>query len=236
MKLFWLKYYSSFFLTIVLIVSCNELEDKIDKTNFDKEKIVSIDKSNNEINLQYKSDTPAVTHTALIKTSMGNLKVELFGKDAPKTVENFVKLSKSGYYNGVLFHRVAKNFLIQTGDGNTKFKSKKNEWGLGGKSIFGKEFNDEINPKSPSYNLGYRKGILAMANRGPNTNTSQFFICLEEAISLEPRWTIFGRVVEGMDVVEKISKVDITAGTIDPDDGLPVKPIKILSITIKAVK
>lgn len=75
-----------------------------------------------------------------------------------------------------------------------------------------------------------------MANRGPNTNTSQFFICLDEAVNLEPRWTIFGRVSEGMDVVEKISKVDIISGNIDPDDGMPVKPIKILFVNIKTVK
>lgn len=236
MKLNNIKYILTIFILIFFHISCNELEEKIDKSIDEKTNINDTDKTIEGVKLQYQSDTPAVTHNALIKTSMGNIKIELFGKDAPKTVENFVKLSKSGYYNGVLFHRVAKNFLIQTGDGNTKFKSKRNEWGLGGKSSFGKEFNDEINPQSPSFKMGYRKGTVAMANRGPNTNTSQFFICLDEAINLEPRWTIFGRVVEGMDVVEKISKVDIIAGTIDPDDGLPVKPIKILSITIKAVK
>jgi len=223
-------------LTVFLLISCNELEDKIDKSIDSKTEMPKKEKTNNDINLQFQSDTPVVTHTALIKTSMGNIKVELFGLDAPKTVQNFVKLSKSGYYNGVLFHRVAKNFLIQTGDGNTRFKSKKNEWGLGGKSSFGKEFNDEINTQSPSFKMGYQKGIVAMANRGPNTNTSQFFICLDEAVNLEPRWTIFGRVSEGMDVVEKISNVDIISGTIDPDDGMPVKPIKILSVNIKTVR
>lgn len=231
-----LKILSLSIFIFIFLISCNELEDKLDKSTDNKNEITEKDKTKNGIKLQYQTDTPVATHTALIKTTMGNIMIELFGLDAPKTVENFIKLSKSGYYNGVLFHRVAKNFLIQTGDGNTKFKSKKNEWGLGGKSSFGKEFNDEINPQSPSFKIGYRKGMVAMANRGPNTNTSQFFICLDEAVNLEPRWTIFGRVSEGMDVVEKISKVDIISGNIDPDDGMPVKPIKILFVNIKTVK
>lgn len=236
MKLLILKILSLSILTILFFTYCNELEDKLDKTINSEIEITEKTKTTNDINLQYQSETPVVTHRAILKTSMGNIKIELYGLDAPKTVENFIKLSKSGYYNGVLIHRVAKNFLIQTGDGNTKSKSKKSEWGLGGKSSFGKEFNDEINPQTPSYKIGYRYGVVAMANRGPNTNTSQFFICLEEAINLEPRWTIFGKVIEGMDVVEKISKVDIVSGSIDPDDGIPIKPIKILSVKIITVK
>lgn len=222
--------------SLIICFSCNELEEKIDKSIDKKNQLQTIDAAENKIQLQYQTDTPKVTHYALIKTSMGNIKIQLFGIDAPKTVENFVKLSRSGYYNGVLFHRVAKNFLIQTGDGNTKLKSKRNEWGLGGKSSFGKEFNDEINPQSPTFRMGYQKGVVAMANRGPNTNTSQFFICLDEAINLSPRWTIFGKVIDGMDVVQNISQVDIESGAIDPDDGIPIKPVKINSVKIQTVK
>lgn len=230
------KIYIIIILISIIHLSCNEIEDKMDTSVDNKSNPVNTIKNDDKLQLQYQSETPEVTHYALLKTTMGKIRIQLFGKDAPKTVENFISLAKSGYYNGVLIHRVAKNFLIQTGDGNTKYKSKKAEWGFGGKSSFGKEFNDEINPKSTTFKMGYRKGTVAMANRGLNTNTSQFFICLDEAINLEPRWTIFGRVVEGIDVVERISNVDVIASTIDPDDGIPVKPIKILSVSIKTAK
>ena len=194
---------------------------------------ISIDsKTLRPSNLKYEIDSSIVTHYAILNTSMGKIKIALFGEDAPKTVENFIGLAKNGTYNGVLFHRVAKKFLIQTGDPGTKSTSKKSEWGRGGKSIWNIEFEDEFNPRAPSYKSGYQKGVVAMANRGPNTNTSQFFICLEEAKYLEPKWTIFGKVAEGIDVVEKISQVEIEPGPFEPNDGIPVKPVKLYSVSI----
>ena len=194
-----------------------------DKTNNSSEKGI----------FSQEQDTSEITHTGIIRTTMGKINFVLYGEDAPKTVENFVGLVHSGYYNNILIHRVAKNFLIQTGDGNTKYKSKISEWGIGGKSYFGEEFEDEINPNTPSYKAGYSLGTIAMANKGPNTNTSQFFICLEESQNLEYKWTIFGKVTNGLDIVRKISKVDIIPSEHDKNDGRPVKPIKILSITVK---
>ncbi len=120
---------------------------------------------------------PVITHTATIETSMGNIELELYGKDAPKTVLNFVGLAEDDVYNGILFHRIVPGFVVQAGDPNTKDPAKKAMWGSGGTSIYdGKEFADELNKETPSYQRGYVVGVVAMANRGPNTNTSQFYI------------------------------------------------------------
>ena len=178
-------------------------------------------------------DTVRITNQALIRTSMGNILIGLYGDDAPKTVENFLGLVRKGYYNGILIHRVAKNFVIQMGDRNTINKRKKDDWGKGGQSYFGEPFEDELNMKAISYRKGYQLGVVAMANRAPNTNTSQFFICLDEAVELERKWTIFGRVIEGMEIVREISEVDVIPGKLEPNDGLPIKPIKIYSIRIR---
>ena len=184
-------------------------------------------------NMQLDLDSIEITDKVLIQTSMGDILIGLYGKDAPKTVENFIGLVKKRYYNGILIHRVAKNFLIQTGDRNTRYRNKKDEWGKGGESYFGEPFEDELYPETLSYRIGYQPGTVAMANRGPNTNTSQLFICLEEAHDLEKRWTIFGRVLEGMDVVRKINNVEIIPGPFEPNDGMPVKPVKIIRMKLK---
>ncbi len=182
------------------------------------------------------TDTAVVTHIAAVKTTMGNFKIGLFGEDVPETVANFIGLAKMNYYNGVLFHRVAKDLLIQTGDRTTLFPSRKSEWGYGGESFYGEKIDDELNPNCPSYRRGYEKGVVAMANKGPNTNASQFFICLEEAKKLERKWTIFGKVVEGMNVVEKISSVPVEQSARGENDGLPKKEIRIKTINIKLIK
>ncbi|MGA2296976.1 MAG: peptidylprolyl isomerase [FCB group bacterium] len=173
-----------------------------------------------------------ITAKAVIYTSKGKIQIGLYGRDAPRTVKNFIGLAKKGYYNGVLFHRIAKKFLIQTGDPLTKSYSKKADWGTGGESIYGVEFEDELNPETASSKIGYVKGAIAMANRGPNTNTSQFFICLEEAENLEHRWTIFGRVTDGINVVENISNVEVLPSPRGTKDGLPKDPVKVFSIRI----
>lgn len=163
--------------------------------------------------------------TGVIETTMGTIEVELYRSDAPKTVENFTKLAQQKYFDGIIFHRVSKGFVIQGGDSTGT--------GTGGKSIYGKEFEDELNPAAPSYKEGYKKGVLAMANRGPNTNTSQFFIMLKDIPSMPKNYTIFGKVVKGMDIVEKIGQVDITPA-MGPNDGKPKVDVVMKKVTIKA--
>lgn len=153
---------------------------------------------------------------AVINTNMGKIEIELFADKTPKTVQNFVGLAKDGYYNGVTFHRVIKDFMIQGGDPTGT--------GGGGESIWGKPFEDEIVPSLTFDKPGY----LAMANSGPNTNGSQFFITVVPTTWLNGRHTIFGEVIDGMDVVYEISKVQ----TIKPGDK-PVKPVVMESVVIE---
>lgn len=181
------------------------------------------------------ADTSVITHTAELKTSMGTITLGLYGRDAPLTVKNFVGLSKSKAYNDVLFHRVLRGFVIQGGDPKTKNPQLKSEWGTGGTSVFGgKEFDDELDSSKPSFKLGYSKGVLAMANHGANTNSSQFFICLDGSERLPKLYSIFGRVLIGIEVVNAISEVEIEPAT-SPNSAIPTKPIKILSVAIKSV-
>lgn len=154
----------------------------------------------------------------------GDIKVQLYDQDAPKTVENFLRLTKSGYYDCLTFHRIAKGFVIQGGDPTGT--------GSGGDSAFGGEFADELNPNTPSGKAGYQKGVLAMANRGPNTNTSQFFIMLADN-QLPFNYTIFGKVVSGLDVVDKIGAVPITP-QMGPTDGTPVNKVTITKAVISS--
>lgn len=134
--------------------------------------------------------------SAVLKTDKGDIALELYPTDAPKTVMNFATLSKNGYYDNLTFHRVEPGFVIQGGDPNGN--------GSGGSSIYGAKFEDELNPNTTSYKTGYLEGVLAMANAGLNTNGSQFFIMLADNTSLPKNYTIFGRVISGMDVVKKI--------------------------------
>lgn len=152
----------------------------------------------------------------------GDIKVELYDEDAPKTVENFLRLTDKGYYDGVIFHRVSKGFVIQGGDPTGT--------GSGGESAWGGTFEDELNPNTASYKAGYTKGVLAMANRGANTNSSQFFIMLDD-VPLPHNYTIFGKVVAGQDVVDKIGAVEITP-QMGPTDGAPKQKIVITKATI----
>ncbi|MBS1911130.1 MAG: peptidylprolyl isomerase [Bacteroidetes bacterium] len=173
---------------------------------------------------------PVATYTATISTSMGDIEVELYGNDAPKTVKNFVELAQKKYYDGIAFHRVIPGFMVQTGDPNSRDMKDRSGWGQGGESIYGKTFEDELNPATPSYRRGYAEGVLAMANAGPNTNGSQFFIVLsaEGAAHLQPNYTIFGFVRNGMDVVRKIGET----GRMGEQ---PEKPATIKTITAKPV-
>jgi peptidylprolyl isomerase domain and WD repeat-containing protein 1 len=193
------------------------------------------DKNNKKVSepkFNIPKERAIITDKAVIYTSKGKITIGLYGNDAPKTVENILGLIKRRYYNSVLFHRVARNFLIQTGDGLTKFKSMKEDWGTGGESIFGQEFEDELNPETPSFKIGYVKGAVAMANRGPNSNTSQFFICLDSAENLEHKWTLFGRVLDGMNIVEKIASLEVIPGPHGPADGIPKQPVRITYVKV----
>lgn len=167
-------------------------------------------------------DTPK--SMAVIETSLGTLEAELYSEDAPQTAANFIGLAEQKYYDGVTFHRVAKGFVIQGGDPTGT--------GAGGKTFTGKTLPDELNPATLSYKAGYLKGVLAMANKGqPGTGTSQFFIMLDDNLRLPKAYTIFGRVIKGLDVVDSIGQVPITPG-MGPNDGKPVTPVVMKTVRI----
>jgi cyclophilin family peptidyl-prolyl cis-trans isomerase len=149
---------------------------------------------------------------ATIDTDKGPIEIEFLEEDAPKAVENFRLLAEHGYYEGVTFHRVVKGFMIQGGDPTGT--------GAGGESAWGGPFADEINRQSPLYTAGYRRGIVAMANAGPNTNGSQFFI-MHMDYDLPPDYVIFARVTSGMTTVDAIAETPTTRS----DNGEPSKPV-----------
>jgi len=147
---------------------------------------------------------------ATMQTNHGTIEIELFDDDAPKTVENFTKLARDGFYDGVIFHRVIPDFMIQGGDPTGT--------GSGGP---GYQFEDEFN------DWKIVRGALAMANAGPNTNGSQFFVVTAEACAwLDGKHTVFGRVTSGMDVVDAIEKVDTSPG------DKPREDVRIESVTV----
>lgn len=155
---------------------------------------------------------------AVIETNHGTIKFELLEDDAPKTTENFRLLAEKGYYNGVIFHRIIPGFMIQGGDPLGM--------GYGGESAWGGKFNDEISASSDLYKGGYAAGTVAMANSGPNTNGSQFFI-MHNDYSLPPLYTKFGKVIEGQDVVNAIATVQTGA------QDKPVSPVTMEKVTIE---
>ncbi len=195
----------------------------------------------------YQLNKPASGDTvAIFKTNMGEIKVKLFPKEAPKTVENFTTHAKDGYYNGLIFHRVIKDFMIQGGDPTGT--------GMGGKSIWGASFEDEFDPAL--HNL---RGALSMANAGPNTNGSQFFIVQASSVPanmigqmkgmsdsfpsdivtayeemggtpwLDFRHTVFGQVFDGMDVVDSIAAVKVASAD-KPVEDVIIETIEIVEM------
>ena len=150
----------------------------------------------------------------LLETTQGSIQFKLYDDIAPKTCENFTTHIKNGYYNGILFHRIIESFMIQSGDPTGT--------GRGGQSIWGKPFEDEC-ARDVTFD---RAGLLAMANAGPGTNGSQFFITTAATSWLHMKHTIFGEVVEGMDVVSKLEKVDKGPG------DRPIEDQKILSAKV----
>ena len=160
---------------------------------------------------------------AVIDTERGPITIEFFASDAPKAVENFRLLAEHGYYDGLTFHRIVKGFMIQGGDPTGT--------GSGGQSAWGPEFADEINPQSALYRGGYRRGLVAMANHGRNTNGSQFFI-MHQDYPLDPAYVIFAHVTEGMSIVDTLAETPTRMGL---DGGMsdPLKPPVINKITIR---
>ncbi|KAK4053137.1 Peptidyl-prolyl cis-trans isomerase-like 1 [Microbotryomycetes sp. JL201] len=146
----------------------------------------------------------------VLETSMGAVSFELYYDHAPKTCRNFKELARKGYYSGTIFHRVIGDFMIQGGDPTGT--------GRGGTSIYGSAFEDEIHPELRFTGAG----ILAMANSGPNTNGSQFFITLAPTPHLDKKHTIFGRVLSGMGVVQRMGSVATNA------EDRPKEDVRIL--------
>lgn len=174
--------------------------------------------------VENKTQTPVPPETkATITTSMGDITVQLYNTEAPKTVANFAKLAKEGFYEGIMFHRVIKDFMIQGGDPFTKDDAKQKDWGKGGP---GYQFEDELDPNAPSYKKGYVRGTLAMANSGPNTNGSQFFI-VHKDYPLPHNYTIFGQVTSGIEVVDKIAETKTGEG------DRPIMSVAITRVTVE---
>ena len=169
--------------------------------------------------------TPPITNQppqkimhATLHTNKGDISIEFLDAQAPNTVANFIKLAQSGFYDGTKFHRVIKNFMIQGGDPLTKDDTKQSQWGMGGP---GYQFADELG--ASNHNV---VGTIAMANSGPNTNGSQFFINVANNNFLDDKHTVFGRVTAGMEVVHAIE--DVQTGASDR----PVAPVIIESVTV----
>lgn len=155
---------------------------------------------------------------ATLHTNKGDITIELMEQDAPNTVANFVKLAKAGFYDGTKFHRIIENFMIQGGDPQTKDDSLSSRWGTGGP---GYQFADEIHAKNHN-----APGTISMANAGPNTNGSQFFINTVENSYLDGKHTVFGTVTSGIEVVDAIQKVAVN------EMDRPIEPVVINSVTV----
>jgi peptidylprolyl isomerase len=167
------------------------------------------------INNAYTQGAKLKEDTIVLETSQGIIEIKLLAQVAPRSCENFVSLVQKGYYNGIIFHRVIKGFMIQGGDPTGT--------GRGGESVWGQPFADEV---SPDVKFD-RPGLLAMANSGPNTNGSQFFITTAQAPWLNMRHSIFGEVVSGYETVQKIEN-----GATDNSDR-PLSEQKIIRAYLK---
>ncbi len=158
---------------------------------------------------------------AVIETDKGAITVEMFPFDSPRAVENFRLLAEHGYYDGSVFHRIVRGFMIQGGsptDGNEQ-------------SAWGGRFPDNIKPATALYRLGYKRGIVAMANSGPNTNTSQFFI-MHRDFPLPPNYVIFGFVTKGMEVVDAMANLPTKVGGFGAEKSMPLVAPVIRTIRI----
>jgi peptidyl-prolyl cis-trans isomerase B (cyclophilin B) len=239
-----LKVWATLLIVLLALSACGTSKDKIEsKSSTTKtEQKEGDQKVTNTVYPQLSTDVSDNERLVEMETTMGTIKIKLFPEYAPKAVENFVKHSEEGYYDGLIFHRVIKDFMIQGGDPNGN--------GTGGESIYGQPFEDEF-----SNNLFNLRGALSMANSGANTNGSQFFIV--QNASLDPQmkaqlekagypkeiigtyedmggtpWldhhhTVFGQVIEGMDVVDKIANTKAD-GKDKPEKDVIINKIKVL--------
>ncbi len=208
---------------LLLLTSCtsNNPDDNFDKMYKGSEGIEEI---NLDEDLSTNIDTMKFDQKALpeegeeivvMKTNNGTIKIRLFPKEAPKTVENFKGLIAKKYYDGIIFHRVIKDFMIQGGDPTGT--------GMGGESLWGGKFKDEFEGRGKNI-----KGALSMANAGPNTNGSQFFIVQAESTPwLDGKHTVFGQVFEGLDIVDEIADVEKGRG------DKPVKDIVMEEVKVE---
>lgn len=234
-------------LTIVLVLAAcgtsTKKEETTTKTTTPKTEQTEGDQQvENGVYPQLSTEVSKDEKLIEMETSMGTIKIKLFPEYAPKAVENFVKHSEEGYYDGLIFHRVIKDFMIQGGDPSGN--------GTGGESIYGKPFEDEF-----SKNLYNLRGALSMANSGANTNGSQFFIVQSSSLDpamkeemdkagypkeiidaynknggtpwLDHRHTVFGQVIDGMDIVDKIASTSVGAQD-KPKKDITIKDIKVL--------
>ena len=191
-----------FFLLMAVVMGCNSKEAQEQKSSSLAKEVTNTEKK-------------VEGQIVVLETNQGNIELKMFPKIAPLAVENFTTHAKSGYYNGIIFHRVIKNFMIQCGDPTGT--------GTGGESIWKKDFIDEFKP-----NVVFdRPMLLAMANHGPATNGSQFFITTVPTPHLNGRHTIFGEVISGKDVIKKIEKVQVGQGS------KPLEEQKIIKAYIK---
>ncbi len=195
----------AFLIIILLIIGCKESNSRNSVNN---------NQINKERETMDTTKTPDSITVAVIKTNMGTFEAELFTEQTPKTAENFAGLAQKGYYNGVIFHRVIDGFVIQGGDPTGT--------GRGGESIWGRPFQDEFD-RSLRHD---GPGIFSMANSGPNTNGSQFFVTLAATPWLDGRHSVFGKVISGLDVVTAIGKVQT-----DESDR-PLKDVVMEEVTI----
>ena len=205
------------YLILLTLISCSNESDTLNQsvelnTNEQEGDVLSNSKvydSMPEMNIDISKK-----YTAVIKTSMGDMSVEFFTEEAPMTVNNFINLSRDGYYDNVIFHRVISGFMIQGGDPSGTGHGEMGKYP-------GYKFEDELNNQR-----SYEKGILAMANAGPDTNGSQFFI-MHVDYPLPYQYTIFGFVNDGLDIIDKIASVETG------DGDKPVNDVVIKTVEIK---
>jgi len=174
---------------------------------------VSINNQNNATNTMTTNNSQAKNYTAILHTEAGDIEIALKSEMTPKTVENFITLAQKNFYDGTIFHRVIKGFMIQGGDPTGT--------GMGGP---GYKFADE------AFTGDYIRGTVAMANAGPNTNGSQFFI-MHNDNSLPKNYVIFGQVTKGFEVVDKIANAPVTTSP-NGENSQPVTPVKVTSVEI----
>ncbi|MFH1838199.1 MAG: peptidylprolyl isomerase [Candidatus Kuenenbacteria bacterium] len=189
----------------------NSQNNEIMNNNIMDNKILNNETTDNKTKA---SQIKNMSHIITIKTNMGEIRFATYDEDAPKAVNNFITLVQKKFYDGTIFHRVIDGFMIQGGDPEGV--------GTGGP---GYTFEDELNSQTDSYKEGYKKGVVAMANAGPNTNGSQFFIMVAD-YPLQNNYTIFGKVIFGQDVADAIAK-----SKTGPNDR-PVSPVIMQKITV----